>query len=154
MQTWKPKVAESKEAAVASNLRYYEVPKSKGGIEFTRNGATFTELRMIQDKGSDSIMFLAELSDGKGGKTYDVMSPKNWETMGLNCDPISAFGKHLRDSVKQRSEAVKAACLETAKKYHGAGLSMVALKASLKVEGFNEADVELAVAEVSKETKQ
>lgn len=132
MQAWKHKLDTADS--------YYETVK--GGFSFSRNGATFTE---VKKKDGGARYILAELVDGKGGTSYDLMSIKSWEIIRTNGDAIVGMCKAHSEGLKTRAEANTKAIAEQVKTLKGVGLVPVAIVSALVAQGCDRAEVEVAV---------
>jgi len=129
MQAWKHKLD-------TADAFYVTV---KGGFSFSRNGATFTE---VEKKDNKSRYILAELQDGKGGTSYDLMSLKSWEIIKHNADAIIGMCKAFSEGAKARTAAQAEEAKKQAVTLKGAGLSPMEITALLKSRGYSEAQFE------------
>ena len=130
---------------VKVTCRYY-LPKD--GLKLTVDGCELIELRAVSENGSDTVMFKISMPDGKGGKSEDVMSPKNWGIFVLNHSAVVRLVKGVAEGEKNKDSATKKACLEFALPFKN--LSATTLKAMLKAEGYSETAQDYAVYEIGK----
>ena len=152
MQTWKPKIAETREACFSDGkikTRFYIYPKEKGGLVVNVNGVEFTELRAVQENGSDNVMFLAHGKNADGTEYYDTMSPNGWAVMAHWGQAIAQFNGKLHGEAKARVEARKAACLTLGTALRKS-VSATTMKATLKAEGYSDSEIDYAVYEIGK----